>query len=529
MDSSSLLPSILLPLTPPEAIAHFQRLLGKDPSPAEVESINDQLLRHVYSQALPSTLYNIWLQLAVRYIPSLIVRALGDQTSSGVRDAAIRRVSRLFRSPAWKSNGWDILGGVGGIASIIDQLPVADIRRLVKAIARCRFADPASQTASVEALIERVLKNGSRPLFKALAPLYPLRDPNWVARLMPRLSAAPSTGSLLSRLGPMHPDILRKVVVGSISASEHVRVSVLSSCRRALIDSPAPYRSSKYPPEVQGALLPGMVFFLDFCNAVTEDDSFRSAADKQVDLATAAFRLAARSSLPFAGIELFFAQLIQFPSRIWSSDPLETPLARELMHCWAISFYGHWHDKSSVMKRITRRDHPSYPGPQYQDSLHRDLCSFLRRHQDPRLSRPKHSSMFVRTVTNSLSQIPPVARGAFLGHLCRLSDSLCYEPGYEEFSFDVAMNPPREREKQVVPLWSGDIMQLLPAEAGQPLFNRMLAIHGLVDFLPTNQRYFLGYEKQCQLKAKWEAEGTGELDISRRCTFDTVNCTIMHN
>lgn len=520
--SSSLKPSTLLALSYSEVSAHFQKLLGQSPPVSHVESINDLLVHRIHSHALPPAIYDIWLPLALRHVPSLLVRALCDKTSAAVRESAIKRVARLFRGSKWKSNGWDALGGAEGIAGIFKQMSAADVRLLSKAIARCRFAkSPSPLTVCVDSLIESMNEDNSRPFFNTLSPLYPLCRPGFHKDLVANLPNAPSTDHLLARLGQVNPSLMREVVIGTAIAPLHVRVSILRSCRRAMVDSPESYYAesrawsrSEFPP--------GMNFCLDLCHTMAAHPSLRSALGNDIGLYVQdTLRLAARKNLLFSCIELFFAQLIQLPSYIWPEGSLRTTLTRELASCWSISFYGSAGPNARFcMKSIAHRDHPSHPGPAHQISLERDLCSLLRRYQDPHLARSKHCPWFVDTLTEILCQIAPAGRGPFLVHLCRLSDSLCYGSGYEQFSLDSSVNPPGDREKQVIPVWAYEIMDLLPAQTGQILFDRMLIIHGCADFIPddVSSHYGLSYERQCQLKAKWEAEMGGEVTIGRQCT-----------
>ncbi|RJE24256.1 hypothetical protein PHISCL_03416 [Aspergillus sclerotialis] len=528
--STSLHPSTLLRLNYSEINAQYRQLVSQNPTSSHVEAINDLLLHRIHIQALPPTFYDLWLPIALRNVPSLLGRALCDTKSAGVREAAIKRVTRLFHRPAWNSEAWDILGGAEGIAKIMEQIPVADVYRLAKAISRCGFSpDSDTRVACIEQLIERVQESGSsRPLFNALTSLYSLCGPDKVVDLVTNLTKNQYTCKLLARMGPIHPEIMRRVAVGTIDAPFYVRVSVIKSNRRALIDSPIPYSSSLYPPEVQEKLPSGMIFCLDLCHAMAADPKLCVYLPGQVDdvdlYVQAALRLAARKHLPFASIESFLAQLIQLPQSIWTDRPLDTRLMRELMFCWSISFYGKaGPGANAALKRIAHRDHPSRPGPEHQAALEDDLCTFLRRHQDPRLARDKDSWYFVDPMVEVLRRIAPSARGPFLEHVCRLSDSLCYEPGYDQFSFDAAVNPPREREKQVIPVWPYKIMDLLPAKTGQVLFDRMLIIHGCAGFLPMedgSSSYALIYERQCQLQAKWEAEETRETAVGSQLFQD---------
>ena len=532
--STSLHPSTLLRLSYSEINAQYRQLVSQDPTPSHVEAINDLLLHRIHIQALPPTFYGLWLPIAVRYVPSLLGRALCDKSSAGVREAAIKRATRLFHRQAWNSEAWDILGGAEGIAKIMEQIPVADVYRLAKAISGCGFSpDSDTRVACIEQLIQRVQESGSsRPLFNALTPLYSLCGPDKVVDLVTNLNEGPDTCKLLARMGPMHPDIMRQVAVGTIDAPFYVRVSVIKRNRRALIDSPTPYKSSLYPPEVQEKLLSGMIFCLDLCRSMAANPKLCAYLRGEVDdvdlYVQDALRLAARRTLPFACIESFLAQLIQLPQSIWSENPLDTRLMRELMACWSISFYGKvGPGANATLKRIAHWDHPSRPGPEHQTALQDGLCTFLRRHQDPCLARGKGSRYFVDTMVEALCQIAPATRGPFLEHVCRLSDSLCYEPGYDQFSFDAAVNPPREREKQVMSVWPYQIMDLLPAKTGKVLFDRMLVIHGCAGFLPMDHKFStigLIYEQQCQLQAKWEAEETRETAVGSQCMLENYIC-----
>ena len=542
--STSLLPSTLLRLNYSEINAHFRRLVDQNPSPSHVEAINDLLLHRIHIQALPPTFYHLWLPIALRIVPSLLASAVCDKTSAEVRDAAIKRVAQRFHRAGWKSETWDVLGGAEGIAKIIEQIPALDVYRLAKAISRCRFSpDLDTRAACIEKLIQRVQGgSSSRPLFNTLAPLYPLCGEDMVYDIVTNLTQNPSTDYFLASLGPMHPDILRRIAVGKIEVPFYVRVSVIRSCRRALIDSPVPYTSQDYPSWRDGEPLPGMIFCVDFCHAMAKEPKLctylRGGGGYFDDdmYVKATLRLAARKHLPFACIESFLANLIKLPPSIWTEKtekPLDNFLIRELLFCWSVSFYGKASTEASAgLTRIAHRDHPSHPGPEHQAVLQKDLCTYLRGHQDPRLARDKDTQLryLEEAMAKMLRWIAPAARGPFLEHFCRLSDSLCYEPGYDEFSFDATVNPPREREKQVIPVWPYKIMDLLPAKTGQVLFDRMLVIHGCAGFIPIedgSSPHLPTYEQQCLLKAKWEANGTGEITVGCQCKFKIYPCQFL--
>lgn len=517
----SLQPHRLLRLDLAEIIGHFKDLINKDPSPAHIDQINSHLRHFVHTQALPATIYFPWLHLALRHSPSLLPEALRDPVSYSIRSAAIQALSQIFHNKEWKTKGWDVLGGAEGIAKIItSDLSLDEVKRVSKAIARCRHTGDRTTIASrIEELLRKLggreSSSSNRSLLLAVARLYPLCSEAFVADLLATFPETGSTTWLLSHhIAPLHAGLLREIAVGRVSASRHVRKSVFDGCRKALVASPAGYSSVGYG-HLDGVLPPGLLFCLDLYDILAEGDV---EVDDHESYIKDCIRLAEKKHLPFQSILQFFQGLTTVAPKIWKTGLLRTTLALELLRCWSVVRFGSPGPKRVVMKRSMHPDHPSHPRSEHGDALESTLVKLLEQDQDTDLNPQKPRNGFMRLVKQCLKHVAPNARLSILELLCRHSEYLFKCDG-SGFSFDAKKSPPGDKERHILPRWDYDILQFLPAADGQVLFDRMLAIHACKDFVPVDDRQDgdLFLEQQCRLKAQWEAQGTEDFPVTRKC------------
>ena len=519
----SLQPHRLLRLDLAEIIAHFKDLINKDPSPAHIDQISSHLRHFVHTQALPATIYFPWLHLALRHSPSLLPEALRDPVSYSIRGAAIQAVSQVFHSKEWKTKGWDVLGGAEGIAKIItSDLSLDEVKRVSKAIARCRhMGDRTTIASSIEELLRKLggreSSSSNRSLLLAVARLYPLCSEAFVADLLATFPETGSTTWLLSHhIAPLHAGLLREIAVGRVSASQHVRKSVLNGCRKALVASPTGYNSVGYG-HLDGVLPPGLLFCLDLYDILAEGDV---EVDDHESYIKDCIRLAEKKHLPFQSILQFLQGLTTVAPKIWKTGLLRTTLALELLHCWSVVRFGSPGPKRVVMKRSMHPDHPSHPRSEHGDALESTLVKLLEQDQDTDLNPQKPRNGLMRLVKQCLKHVAPNARLSVLELLCRHSEYLFKGDG-SGFSFDAKKSPPCDKGRHILPRWDYDILQFLPVADGQVLFDRMLAIHACKDFVPVDDRQDgdLSLEQQCRLKAQWEAQGTEDFPVTRKCMF----------
>lgn len=517
----SLQPHRLLRLNQAQIIAHFKDLINKDPSSAHIDQINAHLRQLIHAQALPATIYFPWLHLALRHSPSLLAETLRDPVSYSIRGAGIQALSQVFHSKEWKTKGWDVLGGAEGIAKLITtDLSLDEVKRVSKAIARCRhMGDQAAIAASVEELLGKLggheSSSSHRSLLLAVARLYPLCSETFVADLLATFPETSSTTWLLAHIAPLHTGLLREIAVGRVSSSRHVRRSVLYGCRRALITSPAKYSSVGHA-HLEGVLPPGLLFCLDLYDILAEGDVEVNDHESYIE---DSIRLAERKHLPFQSILQFFQELTTVAPKIWKTGLFKTTLALELLRCWSVARFGSPGPERVVMKRSMHPDHPSHPRPEHGEALESTLVNLLEQNQDPELNPQKYWRGFSRMVRN-VKYVAPNAGLPFLELVCRHSEYLFKGAG-SDFSFDIKKSPPCEKERHILPRWDYDILASLPAADGQVLFDRMLAIHASKDFVPVedDQDANLCLEDQCRLKAKWEAQGTDDMPVTRKCMF----------
>lgn len=515
----TLQPHRLLRLDQAEIITHFKDLINKDPSPAHIDQINSHLRHLIHAQALPATVYFPWLHLALRHSPPLLSEALRDPVSYSIRGAAIQALSQVFHSKEWKNKGWDVLGGADGISKIItDDLSLDEVKRVSKAIARCRhMGDRATIASSIEELLRKLgheSSSSNRSLLLAVARLYPLCSEAFVAALLATSPETSSTTWLLSHIAPLHTGLLREIAVGRVSSSRHVRKSILDGCRKVLITSPAGYSSVEHG-RLGGVLPPGLLFCLDLYDLLAERDVEVHDHESYIK---DCIRLAERKHLPFQSILQFFQGLATVVPKIWKTGLLRTTLTLELLRCWSVARFGSPGSERVVMKRSMHPEHPSHPRPEHGDALESTLVNLLEQNQDTDLNPQKHWNAFMRIVKQTFKHVAPNARLPFLELLCRHSEYLFKGAGYE-FSFDVKKSPPRDKERHILPRWDYNILRLLPAADGYVLFDRMLAIHACKDFVPVEdgQDGDLSLGQQCRLKTQWEAQGAEDFPVTRKC------------
>lgn len=248
MHTENMVPEALQPqalLMPPKALAqHLRTLIDKDPSVENLTFINSSLLDQIQAEAIPSSIFHIWLFLACRRSRHFVAAALQD-LSCGVRKAAIRVAwHRLFRGPHWKAHGWDLLGGAEGVKSILAGLPLAEVQLLIKTISAHAgsFCNRPVMMECIEellVLVENMNAWTTRPLSHHVSVLYAYCTADKVSELL--RSQKPIPAVTFTHLGQFHTPLLRHIAGGATKMPPGVRQNVLKLCRDSLLRSEEAY------------------------------------------------------------------------------------------------------------------------------------------------------------------------------------------------------------------------------------------------------------------------------------------------
>ncbi|OGM44213.1 hypothetical protein ABOM_007728 [Aspergillus bombycis] len=493
--------------------SHFHSLLQGQSSVEQVQELNRRLLELTYEEALPPAVYGVWLPIALRVVPDVLQAAINDPVSHGVREAGIRALTRAFHSKEWKIQGWDALGGAEGIRDLLTELSVREVVLVFKSIATCQHvAEPEILSTCVEDLIRLLQRESPSRLSPfLLRPLYPLCSSTFLKDLLSGLPEGPSLVWVVQKLGRSHADLVRQVAVGHISVPLEAQVRVLKDRVHDLIDSPKPY-TPLLARDLPSDMPAGLVFCLDLYHVMS--DNFLLAimvGGAREEYIKKALRLACRKNLPSNYITIFLQHMTPHWLRLTRTlldDSLTGPLFQEIIGCWSIARCGTTGTATeSTVKRFTRSNYRSRPTRDDEMALESIMKLLINSTADPRENLKDNSPLIE---TKLLEQIAPSERLEFIRLFCQQSEHL---------KFDIEMAPPSEREKKLVPIWHFETLRVLPDTDAQRLFDRMLAIHGCKEFMPTPPEVqALSWTNQCLLKIGWEARAThtGDLPFSHK-------------
>lgn len=488
---------------PSDIVRHLHSLVSNDPYLKNLNAINRCLLDRIYIEAVPSSVYLIWLFIASRHSSHFLLAALRDPTSVNVRKAGICIVRHLFHSRNWKVRGWDALGGAEGIKDILDRLPVLEVQLLIRAIANYSYPGNRDQIAEcIEELLDLVEKSESptrRSLSKYMQPLFIHCSTRKVIELLPSISA--NRLDLLIRLAPLHTDVLRQIVAGTISMPLGVRIDIIRKCKGVLLSSRNPYiPSHATDKEVASDVFPGLVFGMDVLHVFQNDSKLKESirSDEIHGWVQSILQLAIHRKLSFDFILVFLKQSLPLYRTACSNDWLYDILSQDVIRWWSIAHL----DKAgfplmsrSIIKK-TWRIHPSRPTVAHRAMLEKLMITeLLQFKDDDRLDVQRHRYQLSRAMVFLLSLVSTKGRFELLQLICKHSPFL---------NFDVKVSPPSEREVKLVPVWDYDVLSILPPEGRKYLFRRSLDIYRCDEFLPRpddiGQRLWkLSWQEQCLL------------------------------
>ncbi|KAL4994406.1 hypothetical protein BDV10DRAFT_189076 [Aspergillus recurvatus] len=510
-----MIPEALQPkalLVHPRALAaHLRSLAAADTSIENLTFTNKCILDQVHTEAVPSSVYGVWLPLTCQYSLHFTAAALTDP-SRGVRDAARQIVRRrLFRGSRWKERGWDVLGGAQGIKDILDGLPLTEVRLVLKVIfGRCYSAlDRKSVSSCVEEFLELVEDTDpwtSRSLLSRVSFLYAYCSAEKVEDLL--RSQSRELSMLLDHIAQFHTPLLRRIAVGTVHMPKNVRLKILQQCRRALLSSKETY-DTVYYQDMQAAMPPGLLFGMDFLMAMEKEPKALSNHDLE-QWVEAVAKKGICQQLPFRSILLILNQglaalQISANTRLGgSSGWLSRSISHDVVQFWSVSRFGgrgRSYPKSLAARYWKKRRTKILSV--HQDDLQQCLIGKVLQIKDKSFSAQKASRQSSRALTDLLNLVNKKGRLEFLQLLCRHSPTL---------HFDLTTWPPSQKEQERMPCWDLNVLKMLRPEDSKLLFNRSLYIHHCEEFLPISDDRYPGlkiptWEAQCQLWATWESAG----------------------
>lgn len=514
-------PKILLKLTKPELAHLLNDVVKRSPSVEEVTALNTIISELVTDESLPSSIYAVWLPIALRYAPELLRTALSNPHSHGIRQAGIYALARAFHGKDWKQ-AWDILGGADGLMSIICELSLVEVHGILEAITKCKYTTHRAEVLPyAEELVGLLDKHPARPLGLLTTKLLPVCGPDLVQQKLAAIQETVRPDVTIRRIATFHARLLRRIAVGTIEVPLHVRNAVIAIACREMVRCPEPYElvhSEILPSGIQDSRV---AFCLDLFHVLKNDEKLLLGQQHVARYLEVALRLVKRDSIPFHYILLVSKASLPISMKHttdWNAFP-----AQELVRYWSIAVQGSVSDGAKLIaRRHACHSYSGRPKTEHREELEAILTQLLRDHPNPMLDPQQDRDKFIDAVRDCLTDVAPAARLDFLQLLCQHTKHL---------SYNLRSDVPCDREKALVPVWPVQILHMLPAKDAQYLFNRSLDIYRCTEFLPGTETDKHGMEMPIQhaLKAKWEAEtGAYEYPLTRkgtpRLSHDCASC-----
>ncbi|KAJ5731328.1 uncharacterized protein N7483_005836 [Penicillium malachiteum] len=496
MIPSALQPQMLLG-SPRNLYEHLHSLINNDPSIENLTSINSCLLTQIHKEAVPPAIFKIWLFLIYPHCPHLVSDALRD-TSSGVRKAGVAvAAARFFRGSDWKENGWDLLGGAKGIKDILDTLPLTEVRLLLKAISRHVGSAANRQLAMecIEELIDLVEKSDDwtmRPLKDQVAFLYGYCTKERLATFLSSSPWSRNTCAVLHSASLLHTSILREIAVGALQVPSDVRRGVLDFCWQSLLYSEEAYISTT-DDQSASVLPPGLAFGLDLLITMSREPKLQNGNQVYCWIKWIV-GLAIRKRPPPRSLFLILHTALSLCRSTEFQNWLRKSIFNDIVALWSTARFGDVGTfsqvglASKVLKKKCSRNLPGYCSS-FEQILIQDE---LQIESEELPTNPKIGSFFPTLVT-LVTIVKREGRFEFLKLLCQHSPTL---------AFDITSFPSSEKEKELIPIWSYDLLHTLPLQSSRLLFDRSLYPREGEFILDTD---FLSWGNQCNLWAYWEA------------------------
>lgn len=513
MDLDITVPEALQPqalLAHPRVLAqHLRTLVDSDSTSENIESVNACILDQIHTEAIPSSVYIVWLFLVYQHSPHFVPAAL-QHSSWGVRSAAITVIRRrLFRGAHWKVRGWDLLGGARGIKSTLDDLPLKQIEQLLQAIFLRvdHWSDRGLAVTCIEELVTLVENSDqwtTRPITQHIAFLYGYCTTGKVVELL--RSEEPLSYAVSVSLGRFQTPLLRSVAIGEVDVPSKVRRNILTSFRGSLLGSRDAY-APIYAGDVYSDLPPGIAFGADLLQLMGEESDLQN--DRQVQQwIDSVLAQAFRDKFPFEKIMPLIISSLKLSRSRKSSNWLGQSLPRTVMQFWSQARFGHVHRWQQGVAQMLEKRRSLRPTAAHQDALEQCLIEQVLQVEDRELVVQGRRKWFTGCIVSLLGLVDKNGRLEFLRLICRHSPVL---------NFDLKAWPPSKEERRFVPVWNYDVLCMLRSKDSKVLFERSLHIHQCEDFIPKpveggRDAWNLSWEQQCQFWADWESSAAETID-----------------
>ncbi|KAI1946190.1 hypothetical protein LOZ57_003942 [Ophidiomyces ophidiicola] len=347
-------PRLLVAMSSLELLNHY-RSLTDNLSPEQHLEVIAHILSRVHDGAIPPSIFSIWLPPILHRFPHLLRSILIDR-SYFVRALGLKALDQVLKKTAWKTKGWEAIGGAAGLSEIFQVVGVTQTRRLAKIIGRrMRGKKDATVVEEIDTLVQALLLDPSllavsddqapkrRIAFEDVVSLLNACSDSFLLKLFsqPIDSTSPIFSSLDS-LAEAKPSILRQIAVGASNADEAVRLELLKRCPISLFSSAVPYSiqcMSSSP--VSSSATPGLCFCLDLIHSVTNDPSFIEAVPNRTILGWAAesTEKATGKNIPFSDIlELLQIALRKVMNRDGGVGWIPDPFPSQLIYYCAVAF-----------------------------------------------------------------------------------------------------------------------------------------------------------------------------------------------
>lgn len=503
----------------PSALAkHFRNLIDSDASVENLNFMNSLILEQTHKEAIPSTVYYVWLCMVYRHSSHFLPSALQDETSAGVRSAGIKVTQRIFRSRDWKRHGWDALGGAEGIKTILDRLPLAQVRLLIGAISHCHSARDRQLMATCFDELVTLLEGSDswteRCLLRYASRLYGKCSSRKAMEALK--SSSPGFTGLSGYHAQLHMDLLRQIAIGTIDMPPHVRKETLTRFQSDLLHSWQAY-DPIYVKGLPSDTFPGVAFGIDMLQLIAKDPRLQCGytfGEYETSIwVRSVLKLAIRRCESFDVILLIITTEPVF-SRSRQFDYVRPFLPeRVIIQLWSLARFGSAGSSLSSFGDIIdelRMREACRPTVVHRAALEDCLIKHvIQAAAGDCALQPRHPE-FTKKVARLLWLVASEGRFDFLQLLCRHLPTL---------RFDITAWPPSEEERQLVPTWGHAVLQRLSLDSSKSLFERSLHVFHCEEFLPdldgTQRRCFPSWEEQCQLWADWESSAAKTVDDLR--------------